>query len=88
MPNRRAFSIESANSLDLLLVFGFIAAVIGGLESMVGSVVGALILGVGLTFILNYVGTSLTFISGFLVLIVVLLVKPEGIFGSRKGRRA
>ena len=83
-----SYNFLSPNSLDLLLVFGFIAAVIGGLESMVGSVVGALILGVGLTFILNYVGTSLTFISGFLVLIVVLLVKPEGILGSRKGRRA
>jgi branched-chain amino acid transport system permease protein len=83
-----SYNFLSPNSLDLLLVFGFIAAVIGGLESMVGSVVGALILGIGLTFILNYVGTSLTFISGFLVLILVLLIKPEGIFGSRKGRRA
>jgi branched-chain amino acid transport system permease protein len=55
---------------------------------MVGSVVGALILGIGLSFILSYVGTSLTFISGFLVLILVLLIKPDGIIGSRKGRRA
>ncbi len=83
-----SYNFLSPNSLDLLLVFGFIAAVIGGLESMVGSVVGALILGVGLSFILNYVGTSLTFISGFMVLILVLLIKPDGIFGSRKGRRA
>ena len=83
-----SYNFLSPNSLDLLLVFGFIAAVIGGLESMVGSVVGALILGIGLSFILSYVGTSLTFISGFLVLILVLLIKPDGIIGSRKGRRA
>ncbi|MEY3714927.1 MAG: hypothetical protein RJB59_730, partial [Actinomycetota bacterium] len=35
----------SPYSLDLLLVFGFIAAVIGGLESMVGAVIGAFVLG-------------------------------------------
>ncbi len=75
-------------SLDLLLVFGFIAAVIGGLESMVGAVVGALVLGIGLTFILNYVGTSLIFIGGFTVLILVLLIKPDGIMAKGKGRRA
>ncbi len=75
-------------SLDLLLVFGFIAAVIGGLESMVGAVAGALVLGIGLTFILNYVGTSLIFIGGFTVLILVLLIKPDGIMAKGKGRRA
>ena len=78
----------SPYSLDLLLVFGFIAAVIGGLESMVGAVIGALVLGIGLTFILNYVGTSLVFIGGFVVLILVLLVKPDGIMAKGKGRRA
>jgi branched-chain amino acid transport system permease protein len=78
----------SPYSLDLLLVFGFIAAVIGGLESMVGSVLGALILGIGLTIILNYIGTSLVFIGGFVVLIVVLLVKPDGIMARGRARRA
>jgi branched-chain amino acid transport system permease protein len=82
-----SFNFLSPYSLDLLLVFGFIAAVIGGLESMVGSVVGALILGIALTFILNYVGTSLVFIGGFVVLIVVLLVKPDGIMARGKVRR-
>jgi branched-chain amino acid transport system permease protein len=83
-----ASNFLSPYSLDLLLVFGFIAAVIGGLESMVGSVVGALILGIALTFILNYVGTSLVFIGGFVVLIVVLLVKPDGIMARGRARRA
>jgi branched-chain amino acid transport system permease protein len=83
-----SYNFLTPYSLDLLLVFGFIAAVIGGLESMVGAVVGALVLGIGLTFILSYVGTSLTFISGFVVLIIVLMVKPDGIIAARKGRRA
>ena len=83
-----SYNFLSPYSLDLLLVFGFIAAVIGGLESMVGSVIGALVLGIGLTFILNYVGTSLIFIGGFAVLLLVLLIKPDGIMAKGKGRRA
>lgn len=83
-----SYNFLSPYSLDLLLVFGFIAAVIGGLESMVGSVIGALVLGIGLTFILNYVGTSLVFIGGFTVLILVLIIKPDGIMAKGKARRA
>jgi branched-chain amino acid transport system permease protein len=83
-----SYNFLTPYSLDLLLVFGFIAAVIGGLESMVGAVIGALVLGIGLTFILNYVGTSLVFIGGFSVLILILLIKPDGIMAKGKGRRA
>ena len=56
-------TILSPNSLDLLLVFGFVAAVIGGLESLPGAVVGGLVLGLGVSIVLNYVGTSLVFPS-------------------------
>jgi branched-chain amino acid transport system permease protein len=83
-----SYNFLSPYSLDLLLVFGFIAAVIGGLESMIGAVVGAMILGIGLTFVSNYVNTSLTFITGFLLMIFVLLIKPQGVIAGRKGRRA
>ena len=78
----------SPNSLDLLFVSGFIAAVIGGLDSLVGAVVGGLVLGVGFSFILQYIGTSVTFLVGFIILMVVLLIRPRGIFGSKVGRHA
>jgi branched-chain amino acid transport system permease protein len=72
----------------LLLVFGFVAAVIGGIESLVGAVVGGLTLGLILAIILMYVGGSLVFIAAFVILIVVLLVRPQGIIGAKGGRRA
>lgn len=80
----------SPDSLDfsLLLVFGFIAAVIGGLESLVGAVVGGLVLGLVLAFVLTYISGSLVFITAFVVLIIVLLVKPSGLIGSKRGRLA
>ena len=46
------------NSLDLLLVSGFVAAVIGGLESLVDAAIGGLILCIGLAFVLEYVSSS------------------------------
>ncbi len=73
---------------SLLLVFGFVAAVIGGIESLVGAVLGGLTLGIILAFILMYVGGSLVFFAAFLILILVLLLRPHGIIGAKGGRRA
>ncbi len=81
-------SYLSPNSLDLLLVSGFVAAVIGGLESLVGAVVGGLVLGIGFAFILQYIGTQVTFMAGFIILISVLLIRPSGIFGKKRTRDA
>ena len=81
-------SLLSPNSLDILLVFGFVAAVIGGLESMLGAVVGGIVLGLGVTFIANYVGSTLVFLSAFVFLIIILLVKPAGIISGKRSRNA
>jgi branched-chain amino acid transport system permease protein len=76
------------NAMDILLVFGFIAAVIGGLESMVGAVAGAMVLGFAINFVTTYVSTTLLFPTAFVVLILVLLVRPSGLFAGKKGRSA
>jgi branched-chain amino acid transport system permease protein len=73
---------------SLLLVFGFVAAVIGGIESLVGAVLGGLTLGIILAIILMYIGGSLVFFAAFLILILVLLLRPQGIIGGKGGRRA
>ena len=76
------------NSFDLLLVFGFTAAVIGGLDSLIGGVLGGLALGIGLSVVTGYLGGSYTFMTAFVLLIVVLLIRPQGILGARGARRA
>ncbi len=76
------------NAMDLLLVFGFVAAVIGGLESLFGAVVGAMILGFAINFATTYISAKLFFPTAFVVLVAVLLLKPGGLFGSKKGRSA
>jgi branched-chain amino acid transport system permease protein len=76
------------NAMDVLLVFGFIAAVIGGLDSMAGAVAGAMVLGFAINFSTTYISTTLVFPTAFLVLILVLLIKPSGLFAAKKGRSA
>ncbi len=76
------------NAMDVLLVFGFIAAVIGGLDSMAGAVAGAMVLGFAINFSTTYISTTLVFPTAFVVLILVLLVKPSGLFAAKKGRSA
>jgi branched-chain amino acid transport system permease protein len=76
------------NAMDVLLVFGFIAAVIGGLESMAGAVAGAMVLGFAINFSTSYISTKLVFPTAFVVLILVLLVRPSGLFAAKKGRSA
>jgi branched-chain amino acid transport system permease protein len=75
------------NAMDVLLVFGFIAAVIGGLDSLFGAVAGAMILGFAINFATAYISSKLVFPMAFIILILVLLIKPGGIFSSQKGRK-
>jgi branched-chain amino acid transport system permease protein len=70
------------NSMDSIFVLGFTAAVIGGLESPVGAVVGGLILGVVLSYAGGYLGSDLVSLFGLAVLALVLMVRPSGLFSA------
>lgn len=76
------------NNMDEILVFGFIGAVVGGLESPVGAVVGALLLGLGLSYVGGYAGSDLQTIGGLVILIAVLMIRPQGLFAARRQREA
>ncbi len=73
-----------------ILVYAFAAAVLGGLESPAGAVVGGLAIGVSLNLVVQYVHpitSELQTPFAFAVLVVVLLIKPAGLFGHREVRR-
>jgi branched-chain amino acid transport system permease protein len=76
--------------MQAILLYAFAAAVLGGLESPAGSVVGGLALGVFLNLVGQYVGfvtSELRLPVAFAVLLLVLLLKPTGLFGRRQVRR-
>jgi branched-chain amino acid transport system permease protein len=80
--------IVSPSFMDAIIVYGFVAAVLGGLDSPVGAVVGGLVLGLLLAYVSQYVDRNLTDIAALVVLVVVLLVRPGGLFSSARTRRA
>jgi branched-chain amino acid transport system permease protein len=80
-------SFVSPNAFDAILVFGFTAAVIGGLESPPGAVVGGLGLGLALSYVAGYVGPDVVTAAAMIILIAVLMVRPSGLFGTAAGRR-
>lgn len=59
----------------------FIASVVGGLGSVPGAIVGAIVLGFLETVVSGYISSSLRDLFSFGLLIVLLLVKPSGLFG-------
>jgi branched-chain amino acid transport system permease protein len=76
----------SPNSMDSIFVYGFTAAVIGGLDSPVGAVIGGLFLGIVLTYT-GYLGSDVTLLFGLAALILVLMIRPSGLFSTTASRR-
>ena len=60
----------------------FICAVIGGLGSLPGAVIGALLLGVSEAMISAYVSTTLRDLFAYMILIAILLIRPSGLMGK------
>jgi len=77
----------SPNYMDAVFVYGFTSAVIGGLDSPPGAVVGGLVTGLALSYVGGYVGSSLEDLGALVILIAVLMVRPQGLFAPRAERR-
>lgn len=73
-----------------VLIFATAAALLGGLDSIKGAVVGGLVLGIGLSLVNGYVsflGGAMSLTVALVVIVVVLLVRPTGLFGARRLER-
>jgi branched-chain amino acid transport system permease protein len=77
----------SPSTLDLALLIGFTAAVVGGLDSPAGAVLGGFILGMVISFVTFYSSPEDVFLSILAVLLIALIIRPRGILGSKDVRR-
>jgi branched-chain amino acid transport system permease protein len=76
--------------MQVVLIYAFAAAVLGGIESPIGAFVGGLLLGVVITLVGRYVhaiGPELQLPFALAILLLVLLVRPAGLFGRVTVRR-
>src|SRR6266568_612010 len=78
------------NMMQAILVYAFAAAVLGGLDSPVGAVVGGLLLGLTIDLLgryVGYIGSTLKLPAALLLILVLLLFRPGGLFGRVAERR-
>jgi branched-chain amino acid transport system permease protein len=65
---------------------GLAVIIVGGMGSLPGALVGGLLLGLAEVFAIQYIGSSWRDLIAFGLLFVILLVRPQGLFGARKVR--
>ncbi len=75
------------NQFDSILIYAFVAAVLGGLDSPLGAIVGGVILGLVLSYVSGYEGSALAPLAALVVLVVTLMIRPSGLFSSARERR-
>ena len=79
------FSLEP--EISQMGLRGFPASILGGLDSVVGGAFGGLVIGVAENMAGGYLGRGLKEIAGFVLIVLVLMVKPYGLFGQREIER-
>jgi branched-chain amino acid transport system permease protein len=76
------------NLMGALLIKAFAGGVLGGLNSLIGVFLGCLTIGVAENLAGAYVSPSFADATTFIVIIAVLTVRPEGVFGHVRVRKA
>lgn len=82
-----AIMVSRAPDMWFLGMQSFPAAILGGLDSPLGSALGALIIGVTASMSEGYIGQGLKEISGFVMIIAILMIRPYGLFGEKELER-
>jgi branched-chain amino acid transport system permease protein len=79
-------SLDSGLSSTMVMIGlkAFPAALVGGLDSLVGALVGALIIATAEVMMIHYVDPLLSDVVPFFVLIAMLIVRPWGLFGTKE----
>jgi branched-chain amino acid transport system permease protein len=70
----------SPNYMEDVLVYGFAAAVLGGLDSPVGALIGGLVIGLTRKYVGGYLGSTYEVDGALVILIAVLMIRPQGLF--------
>lgn len=76
----------SPSMMDEVLIKGYVAAVFGGLYSFRGAVIGALLIGVAENLAGGYLGSHVKTATAFVMIVVLLAIRPQGLFGIQKRR--
>ncbi len=85
-----ALFVFTPNFMQVILIYAFAAAVLGGIDSPVGAIIGGLALGVTINLLGTYVGfvnSEMQLPVALMILLAVLVLRPGGLLGSVAVRR-
>ena len=77
------YQVISPTMGSMIGLKAFAAAVVGGIGILYGSVVGGLVIGVAECFAAQYLGSNVRDPMAFVILILILIIKPVGLFGKK-----
>jgi branched-chain amino acid transport system permease protein len=78
------------NFMGRVLIYSFAAATLGGLDSLGGAVVAGIIIGEVQTMsggYIDFIGSELAPATALVVIVAILMIKPNGLFGSKRIER-
>jgi branched-chain amino acid transport system permease protein len=78
------------NFMSAVLIYSFAAATLGGFDSPLGAIVGGWIIGISETlagYYVDFIGADLKILVPLGIILVVLMIRPSGLFGSREVAR-
>jgi branched-chain amino acid transport system permease protein len=75
------------NMMQLVILKSFVAAVLGGFTSMPGVIVGGILLGIMENFVGAFISSQFKNAFPFLIILLVLMVRPQGIFGKLRRKK-
>ena len=82
-----AIAWELSPSLYALGLKSFPATILGGLDSVVGSAFGGVVIGIVENLVGGYLSPGLKEVAGFVIIIAILMVRPYGLFGEKRIER-
>jgi branched-chain amino acid transport system permease protein len=69
--------------MGVIVILAFAAAIIGGFQSLPGCIVGGILLGVIQNLVGVFLSSNAISVTPFLVIMVILVIRPQGLFGGR-----
>lgn len=75
------------NMMQVVILKAFVAAVLGGFTSMPGAILGGILLGIMENFVGFYISSQFKNAFPFLIILVVLMVRPQGILGQLRRKK-
>ena len=78
------FLTFSASSGVIFTMKALIVVVMGGVGNLLGCLIAGMILGLTETFVATYIDPGLTLAATYVIFLLVLLIRPQGLFGARR----